>query len=191
MGRLVIGLIILLTLGAAIALWLGVAEVSQPEISQQRPNLSSDEHSAPSTVADTTGRPLESDARTGSPTFSFPFPEQYRSLIGVTGQQNRFADLFAQFESEIRDEEWAFDMEAHLSNYASWAGPDRGVVFEFIRCQSEFCVFAGYVLAGRDNQSAKILSDLVTQPWWKGGDSSISRGGKIGENDAFVILLPR
>ncbi len=145
----------------------------------------------PSTNPDTPPM-IESEPEQASTLASDPkLPEAYRRFLGPPVPRLTFAERFALFESESIDESWALPMEAGMSNYIAAHGPEAGTVFEYVQCRSNWCVLAGYILPGHADQTSQLVSPMRNEIWWQGGNWISSHGGKIGENEAFVIMMSR
>jgi len=135
--------------------------------------------------------PAEPQPDTLLPALELEIPEAYLRIIGSTKPHLSFGERVGQYQQEPRDEVWVSAMEAGINSYVAASAPTAGAVFEYIQCRSSACILAGYVIEGKERQSASILGELQSQGWWDGGNSSHGMGGAVGELDAFVILLPR
>ena len=189
-----------LLVGVVAVRFLGQGDQGDVDIRVRQPesgieSISADMEPATVTIendsAPIVAHPRESMREMPSPRLEMDIPEAYLRIVGSTRPHLSFGERVGQFQTEPRDEIWASAMEAGINSYVAASAPTAGAVFEYIQCRSTACILAGYVIDGKERQSASMLGELQSQGWWDGGNSSHSMGGTVGEQDAFVILFPR
>lgn len=144
-----------------------------------------------------TPRPSEGSGNAGEHVIRFPpidhgdieLPSSYKEMIGpLETRRPTFSERHQRFANEPRDEPWAAAMEAGINDYLATLGAERGMVFEYVECQTKTCEVAGYVVDEKYG-SGGVPDELLEQPWWQGGMARSSRHFDIGGVRYFVTII--
>jgi hypothetical protein len=115
-------------------------------------------------------------------------PLAYREQIGdVRPRRPSFSERHARFASEMRDESWAFAMEAGIRNFLAARAPSAGIVIDSVECRSESCEVAGYLTDETDGLNSAIYS-FTSEPWWDGGKAVSVREMDLENRTGFVFV---
>jgi hypothetical protein len=183
--------------GAALMFAFGSRDESNRVASIAQVPIAAEELSPSSPVETSSQSIAHEDPLSAAPNASGPMtsrvyesrlPQQYQEMIdSVRPRRLTFRERHIRFAQELRDEPWAFAMEAGITDFYAARAPSLGAVIESIECRAENCEVAGYLADGTEHISSNLY-EFTSEPWWQGSDATSVHEFEADGRDSFVLL---